>query len=466
MPHPLLATETDASVCPIWIATEETWPEIRERLPLPSRRFAEAQGFRAKSGQHCLVPDAEGGLHGVLFGIEGATSERPDPFQVGKLPTVLPEGSYRLASSLNDPALATLAWLLGSYRFSRYRERPEKPVRLVAPEGVDTEEVARLANAIAMGRDLVNTPANDLGPAEIEAAARALALRHGATVETIVGDDLLAHNLPMIHAVGRASPRAPRLIDLRWGSDQTAPRVTLVGKGVAFDTGGLNLKPGTSMALMKKDMGGAAIALATADMVMGAGLRLRLRVLIPAVENSVSGAAFRPGDVLPSRKSLTVEIGNTDAEGRLILADALALADEEAPQLVVDFATLTGAARVALGPDLPALYVDHDALAADLMRLGTAINDPVWRMPLWPPYAALLESKIADINHISGGPFAGSITAALFLRRFVTAATAHVHFDVFAWNPTAKPGRPEGGEVQGARLIFALLKERYGAESN
>jgi leucyl aminopeptidase len=295
----------------------------------------------------------------------------------------------------------------------------------------------------------------------IEAAARALAAKHRASVEAIVGDDLLARNFPMIHAVGRASPRAPRLIDLRWGRESD-PRVTVVGKGVAFDTGGLNLKPDAAMALMKKDMGGAAAALALADMVMGARLGTRLRVLVPAVENAVSGASFRPGDVLPSRKGLTVEIGNTDAEGRLILADALALADEEAPELVVDFATLTGAARVALGPDLPPFYTEDDALAADLARLAEAVNDPAWRLPLWPPYAAMLESKIADINHVSGGPFAGSITAAHFLRRFATAAKAHVHFDIYAWNPSAMPGRPEGGEVQGARLVYALLKERYG----
>jgi leucyl aminopeptidase len=265
----------------------------------------------------------------------------------------------------------------------------------------------------------------------------------------------------MIHAVGRASPRAPRLIDLAWG-DPASPRVTVVGKGVAFDTGGLDLKPGAAMALMKKDMGGAAAALALADMVMGAVLPVRLRLLIPAVENAVSGASFRPGDVLQSRKGLTVEIGNTDAEGRLILADALALADEEAPEVIVDFATLTGAARVALGPELPPFYTDDEALADDLARLGQAVNDPVWRMPLWHPYATLLESKIADLNHISSGPFAGSVTAALFLTRFVETAKSYVHFDIYAWNPAAKPARPEGGEVQGARLVYALLEERYG----
>jgi leucyl aminopeptidase len=318
-----------------------------------------------------------------------------------------------------------------------------------------------MAHAIAASRDLINTPANDLGPDGIEAAARHLADRHGASFSSIVGDQLLKQNFPMIHAVGRASTTEPRLIDFSWGPDD-APRITLVGKGVAFDTGGLDIKPSSSMLLMKKDMGGAAAALALADMVMGAGLPVRLRVLIPAVENAISGTAFRPGDILPSRKGLTVEIGNTDAEGRLILGDALALADEESPDLVIDFATLTGAARVALGPELPPFYTEDDGLAADISRIGLAVNDPVWRMPLWEPYAAQLDSKVADINHI-GGPMAGSITAALFLRRFVTAAKGHVHFDIFAWNNATKPGRPEGGEVQAARLIYALLKERYGA---
>jgi leucyl aminopeptidase len=318
-----------------------------------------------------------------------------------------------------------------------------------------------IAQAVCASRDLINTPANDLGPDGIEAAARQLADRHGATFTSIVGDELLAKNFPMIHAVGRASATPPRLIDIGWGPSD-GPKITLVGKGVAFDTGGLDIKPPASMLLMKKDMGGAAAALAAADMIMGAGLAVRLRLLIPAVENAISGSAFRPGDVLPSRKGITVEIGNTDAEGRLILGDALALADEESPELVIDFATLTGAARVALGPDLPPFYVEDEALAADIARTGQAVNDPVWRLPLWAPYASLLDSKVGDINHI-GGPMAGSITAALFLRRFVTAAKAHVHFDIYAWNGSPKPGRPEGGEVQAARLVYALLKERYGA---
>jgi leucyl aminopeptidase len=463
MTHPLLLTESNAAH-PIWLVTGQNWNEVKRGLPAHAARFAEAQGYEPKPGRHCLLPNADGSLLGVLFGIDAADGKRPDPFGVGKLPTLLPEGAYRFAGPPPKPALATLAWLLGSYTFTRYGKKAFKPVRLVPPEGVDAAEIGAVAEALAMGRDLINTPANDLGPDALEAAARRLADKHAADIEVIVGDDLLRHNFPMIHAVGRASATPPRLIDLRWGASD-GPRITIVGKGVTFDTGGVNIKPDAAMLLMKKDMGGAAAALALADMVMGADLPIRLRVLIPAVENMISGASFRPGDVLPSRKGLHVEIGNTDAEGRLILADALALADEEEPDLVIDYATLTGAARVALGPDLPPFYTEDDALAADLARLAEAVNDPAWRLPLWPPYAPLLDSKVADINHISGGPFAGSITAALFLRRFATAAKAHVHFDVYAWNPKAQPGRPEGGEVQGARLVYALLRERYASSS-
>ncbi|MBY0256450.1 MAG: leucyl aminopeptidase family protein [Methylobacterium sp.] len=378
----------------------------------------------------------------------------------GKLPGALPPGTYRFAEADGfDAAAATLAWLLGSYRFRRYRDAgPERPA-LVAPEGVDGEALWRIATAVANGRDLINTPANDLGPAEIEAAVRAVAERHGATVSVVSGADL-ARDFPLVHTVGSSSPRAPCLIDLTWGPTD-APRVTLVGKGVAFDTGGLDIKPSSAMLLMKKDMGGSAAALAAADMVMGSGLRLRLRLIVPAVENAVSGDAFRPGDVIRSRSGLTVEIGNTDAEGRLILADALALADAETPELLIDFATLTGAARVALGPDLPAFFTEDDALADAVSAAGAACADPVWRLPLHKPYASLLDSKVADLNNVSGGPFAGAITAALFLRRFAPATRAHVHFDLYGWNPSTKPGRPEGGEVQTARLVHALLSRRY-----
>ena len=453
---PRLAEEGAAAI-PARRVDGESWPAIRDGLPPLARTFLEAGGFRPKPGRIGLVPGPEGALAEVLFGV-GPDDE---PFAAAKLANDLPAGTYRLAGEWPDPASAALGWLLAAYRFDRYRTRPACEARLAAPDGIDAGETLRIAAAVAMGRDLVNTPANDLGPDELEAAARRLAETHGAEFSVTTGEALLAANLPMIHAVGAASPRAPRLVDIVWG-ERTAPLVTIVGKGVCFDTGGLDIKPSAGMLLMKKDMGGAAAALALADMVMGAGLPVRLRVLIPAVENAIAGAAFRPGDVLRSRKGITVEIGNTDAEGRLILADALALADEEAPDLVVDFATLTGAARVALGPDLPPLYGEDDALTADLVRLGLAVDDPLWRLPLWSRYGKMVEGKVADLTNAPAGGFAGSITAALFLRRFVTAAKAHLHLDIYAWNPSARPGRPEGGEVQGARAVYALLKERYG----
>jgi len=320
--------------------------------------------------------------------------------------------------------------------------------------------VTRLVEAATLARDLVNTPASDLGPDALEKAARELAARHGMQVEAIVGDDLLARNFPMIHAVGRAAAEPPRLLDLRWG-EANHPLVTLVGKGVTFDTGGLDIKPSAGMLLMKKDMGGAANVLGLAHAIMAAGLRLRLRVLLPIVENAISAPSFRPGDILHARNGTTVEIGNTDAEGRLILADALSLADEEAPQMLLDMATLTGAARVALGPDLPPLYATDDQLAQALVEAGTAMGDPLWRMPLWQPYAALLNSRIADVNNAGQGGLAGSITAALFLQRFVRQARAWVHLDIFAWAPEARPGRPFGGTDQGIRAVYSVLKQRY-----
>ncbi|MFH1556133.1 MAG: leucyl aminopeptidase family protein, partial [Pseudomonadota bacterium] len=335
-------------------------------------------------------------------------------------------------------------------------------VRLKLGAGDDAAALARTFEAVRLVRDLVNTPANDLGPAELEDAARRLAARHGASFRSIVGADLLARNFPLIHTVGRAATRAPRLLDLAWGPED-APKVTLVGKGVCFDTGGLDIKPSSGMLIMKKDMGGAATALGLAHLIMSRGLKVRLRVLIPAVENAIAGDAFRPGDIFSSRKGLTVEIGNTDAEGRLVLADALSLADEDSPDLLVDFATLTGAARVALGPHLPPAYTDDEALAADLARHAQAQADPLWRLPLWRPYAAMIDSKVADINNAGAGGFAGSITAALFLARFVETAKSWLHLDIYAWNPSARPGRPEGGEAQTIRALDALIAERYGA---
>ena len=446
---------------PVWCVS----PKGLETAELPAavRRFAESASFRAESGKHLLVPGEDGALAGVLFGVPDAAAGAPwpDAFMLGALPTLLPKGTYRLEGEVADPRLSALAFGLGCYRFSRYRKPTPLEVRLVLPEGVDEAALVRTVEAVTLVRDLVNTPANDLGPADLQDAARALAARHGARIRAIVGDALLAENFPLIHTVGAASTRAPRLIEITAG-DPDAPKVTLVGKGVVFDTGGLDLKPSSAMLLMKKDMGGAASALGLAHLLLARGARVRLKVLIAAVENSVAGNAFRPGDVVPSRKGLSIEIGNTDAEGRLVLADALALADEEAPDLVIDFATLTGAARVALGPQLPAAFTKDDALAAELDRCATAEADPLWRLPLWQPYASMLSSKVADTNNVSSGGFAGAITAALFLEKFVGAAKSWLHLDLFAWNPSARPGRPEGGEAQTIRALDALIAARYG----
>ncbi|QIB33744.1 leucyl aminopeptidase family protein [Ancylobacter pratisalsi] len=453
----LIRAENAANPRPIWCVTAQNWREVTSGLAATALAFAEASGFKGEPGAVLVLPAGDGSIAGVLFGIEATPR---DPLSFGKLATGLPAGDYTIAHPPADPRLAVLGFLTGAYRFARYRSRNGAEVRLVVPEGVDADAVTRTAEAAALTRDLVNTPANDLGPAELESAVRELAARFGADVSVTTGEDLLGANLPLIHAVGRASPRAPRLIDLRWGVPE-APKVTLVGKGVCFDTGGLDIKPSSGMLLMKKDMGGAANAIGLAQMIMARALPVRLRLLVPAVENAIDGSAFRPGDIFPSRKGLTVEIGNTDAEGRLVLADALSLADEEAPELLIDFATLTGAARVALGPQLPPAYTDDDALAADLARHGAAEADPSWRMPLWQPYAAMLDSPIADINNAPGSGFAGSITAALFLQRFVERAGAWLHLDIFAWNPSARPGRPEGGEAQTIRALDALLAERY-----
>ena len=451
---------------PIRFVTQASFAGIVAKLDKRTRAFVKDSRFEPKPGRHLILPSGNG-VGGVLFALEAAKDDN-NAFLPGLLPGVLPAGVYRFANAPHDPRLAALAFALGSYRFTRYRRAPNKDqdntVRLVLPEGVDGEDVSRIAEGVTLARDLINTPANDMGPAELEAAARALGKRHRAKVRSIVGDDLKKQNFPLIHAVGRAAERsrAPRLIELSWGNAGD-PKVTLVGKGVCFDTGGLDLKPENAMLLMKKDMGGAATVLALAHMIMDAGLKVSLRVLIPAVENSVAGDAFRPLDVYPSRKGLNVEIGNTDAEGRLVLADALALADEETPELLIDMGTLTGAARVALGPELPPYYTDDEALAAEVARCATAENDPLWRLPLWGRYDQNLESKVADLNNVASGGMAGSIICALFLKRFVSAAKAWLHFDIYAWTPSAKPGRPEGGECQAARALYAYLTARYGS---
>ncbi len=459
--HPAFVARGQASdSIPIVFVTSQNWDGLRKTLGERAVAFADATGFEPKPGQHAILPGQDGAIMGILFGTEPDGDRFANPFLPGNLPGLLPNGTYRFDQGPRDPRLAALAFALGSYRFTRYGKAPAKPVRLELPEGVDGEDVSRIAEGVTMARDLINTPANDMGPAELEAAVRELAARHGATVDCIVGDDLLKQNYPLIHAVGRAAAGAPRLIDLRWGKAD-APRVTLVGKGVCFDSGGLDIKPESAMLLMKKDMGGAAAVLALAHMVMDRGLRVRLRVLIPAVENAISGDAFRPLDVYRSRKGLTVEVGNTDAEGRLVLADALAAADEEAPELLIDMGTLTGAARVALGPDIPPFYTDDDALAADVAGSATRENDPLWRLPLWRPYRSMLDSKVADTGNVASGGFAGSIICALFMQRFVEAAKAWLHLDVYGWTPGAKPGRPEGGECQGARALYGLLVSRY-----
>lgn len=420
-------------------------------------QWAKANGFTGQRGRLLALPGEGGALGGYLFGL-GKAADRP-ALILGQAAAALEPGKYKLAGSFGDPTLAALAFRLGAYRFDRYR-KPRDPVLLEPVEGADTAEVDRLAEAAYLARDLINTPANELGPEAFEKEIRAFCKRHKLDVKVIAGDELLKQNFPMIHAVGRAAAEAPRLVEFTWGKAKD-PKVTLVGKGVTFDTGGLDIKPSAGMLLMKKDMGGAANVLGLAHAIIDAGLRVRLRVLIPIVENAISGPAFRPGDILRARNGSTVEIGNTDAEGRLILGDALALADEEGPELIVDMATLTGAARSALGPDLPPLYATDDALARDLMAAGAISDDPLWQMPLWAPYDAMISSKIADVNNAGASAFAGSITAALFLKRFVKQAKAWVHLDIYGWAPETRPGRPFGGTDQGIRAVYGYLKHRY-----
>jgi leucyl aminopeptidase len=419
--------------------------------------FVKAAGFQAEPGRVLALAAPDGTLEAYLVGANG-----DDPLWAGSLASTLPEGMAFRLEGVEGEALerAALGWAMGAYQYTAYKAAKRGPARLALPAGQPSPETFAAAEAIYLVRDLVNTPASDLGPAELEEAARLIARRHDADMSSIIGDDLVRGGFGLIHAVGRAASRPPRLIDLSWG-ETSAPKVTLVGKGVVFDSGGLDIKPASSMLLMRKDMGGAATALGLAHMIMSAGLKVRLRVLIPAVENAIAGNAFRPGDILKSYKGLSVEIGNTDAEGRLILADALALADKETPDLLIDLATLTGAARVALGPELPALYCDNDELAAALLAAGAAEADPLWRLPLYKPYAKWLETPFADLNNTGQNTFAGSIVAALFLRAFIDKAKAWAHFDIYAWNQTAGTSRAIGGEAQGLRAIFRVLKDRY-----
>jgi leucyl aminopeptidase len=427
------------------------------------RALLAAARFEGKAGfQFLILPGMRDDDWEVVSTV--ANVAELSPWCLAKLGEALPEGRYRLADG--DPGPAMLGWMLGQHRFNDYKTKsdPERGARvLLTQEAVDIDQMVRLAEATALVRDLVDTPAADMGPADLEATARALAKDHGAKVEVTSGD-ALATGYPMIAAVGQgaASDRAPRLIELRWGKD-SAPRFAIVGKGVCFDSGGLDLKPASGMRLMKKDMGGAAHALALAKLVMGAKLPVRLHLLVPAVENSVSATSYRPGDVLSSRKGLKVEIDNTDAEGRLVLGDALAKAGEDEPELMIDFATLTGAARVALGPDLPATFVNDDELAASIEAAAKQVSDPIWRLPLWDGYDEMLKSDLADLSNAADSPMGGAVTAALFLRRFVPKDTPWAHFDTFAWRPSARPGRPKGGEAMGLRAAFAMLQGRYGA---
>jgi leucyl aminopeptidase len=448
------AAASDAAI-PLHVIDADDLDDRLGTLPEMAQAWAISQDFTGTLGQVVTVPDGAGKIAMGLIGYGSEAKRARGRFHIASAATKLPKGTYKLESGLAGQALeeAALAWLLSAYKFDRYR-KPAKPgAQLVAPEGLDAQRLETIAAGEALTRDLINAPASDMGPDELEDAARALAADHDADINVTTGDDLLTSNFPMIHTVGRASTRGPRLLDLRWGD--TGPQLTLVGKGVCFDTGGLNIKPGGSMGLMKKDMGGAATVLGLAHMIMGLGLPLRLRVLIPAVENSIDGNAFRPQDILTSRKGLTVEINNTDAEGRLVLADALTLSDEDEPDLVISMATLTGAARVAVGPDLSPFYTDHDDHADAVALAARKIADPVWRMPFHTPYEAMIEPGIADLDNAPKGGFAGSITAALFLRRFVESP--YMHFDIYGWQPSAAPARPKGGVGMGARAILEAL---------
>ena len=440
-------------ITPVSAATLPRWTEEHAHW----RTWLAATGFKAEPGSWALLPDRDGRPAAVIATPHDAASV----YAFAGLPTALPEGNYVLAPNGHSAGDAALGWALGSYAFEAYRKRKRTPATLVWPEDADRAEVERLARSVFLARDMINMPAEHMGPEELAAAVGAIAKRHGATLKVLVGDELLEQNYPTVHVVGRASARAPRLIDVTWGDDG-ARKVTLVGKGVCFDTGGLDLKPRDAMLEMKKDMGGAAIMAALADALMSAGTPIRLRLLIPAVENAVNGNAVRPRDIVRTRSGKTVEIGNTDAEGRLILCDALAEADRERPDLLLDCATLTGAARTALGPEVQALYCDDDAVAADLMRAGAAAEDPLWRMPLWRPYRRHLDSKCADLNNVAHNSFAGSIIAALYLAEFVSATTTWAHLDVMAANPWPRPGRPEGGEATGLRALYAYIRQRYG----
>jgi leucyl aminopeptidase len=454
----LLPSRTPGCIPLIPVAESEASAWL-ERQDETLRRWLTATGFKMKPGRFNVVPGADGRPRAVVVGV-GNTN---DLWALGGLPGSLPEGDYLLEAALEPQQLErlTLGWGLGAYQFTRYKAPKRAPARLALHPACDADRIQRQVDAVTLVRDLVNTPAEDLMPEHLAEAMQALGQECGASFEQIVGDALLVNNYPAIHAVGRASAHPPRLLDLRWG-DPTHPKIALVGKGVCFDSGGLDLKPSSAMRLMKKDMGGAATALGLARLIASAGLPVRLRVLVAAVDNAVAGNAFRPGDVLRSRRGPTIEIHNTDAEGRLILCDALAEAGSEQPEIILDFATLTGAARVALGTEVPALFCNEEPLAAGLLAAAEREQDPIWRLPLHQPYRELLDSKIADLANATESSYAGAITAALFLKEFVPDGVPWAHFDLMAWNLKTQPGRPEGGEAMGLRAAFGWLEQRYG----
>ncbi|WP_108126473.1 leucyl aminopeptidase family protein [Saccharospirillum mangrovi] len=454
MPATIALLDAGQDGLPITLIEQNDFDTWLATKPEATQRWLKASGFKAPG--YALLPDANGDLAEVLLVVK----DRNAPWLLGSLVNQVPIGRYQLAVDDDDVLQrCALSWLLGAYRFDRYKQNPVPDATLVIDNAALVERVRQLADGTALVRDLINTPAADMMPEHLAEAASNLAERFGGEFSQIIGDELLTQNYPAVHAVGRAATHAPRLLDLRWGDEQQ-PRLTLVGKGVCFDSGGLDIKPGGAMRWMKKDMGGAAHVLGLAQLIMALQLPVRLRVLIPAVENAISGDAFRPGDILNTRKGLTVEVDNTDAEGRLVLCDALAEAETENPDLLIDFATLTGAARVALGTELPAFFTGSDELAAALSDAGTAASDPVWRLPLFEPYEDYLKSDVADLVNCPTIPTGGAITAALYLKRFVDASH-WVHFDVMAFNNRALPGRPSGGEAMGMRAVFEWLERRY-----
>ena len=452
-------TEAGEDAITITVVTKSSFADWLKSQPNSIQSWIKASGYLGKAGKTLLLPPVEeGGSISVLLGVE----DNRDIWSWGAAATELASGTYSIVGNIDQATAenAALGWALGSYRFTRYKNPNKNPPKLLIPEAAALPSVLNLVEAVYFARDLINTPSSEMGPGELAAAANDMAGRFDADCSVVVGDDLLRDDYPMIHAVGRASVRKPRLIDITWGKPKS-PKITLVGKGVCFDTGGLDLKPSSGMLMMKKDMGGAAHVLALGQLIMANRLDIRLRILVPAVENSVSGDAFRPMDVLKTRAGFSVEVGNTDAEGRLVLGDALTKAVSENPDMIMDFATLTGAARVALGPDMAALFSNNDQLAANIEAAAEDCADPVWRLPLWQPYRRFLDSDVADINNAGQSRFAGAITAALFLKEFVSDHIPWAHFDIYGWNPAKRPGRPVGGEAMGLRAVYAMLAKKY-----